>query len=81
MWSSTAAWMLPNFASFACKVSDDCWFSPWPAGLPFKGYEQDGMTGIYAMGCVDETNKWVKVDGPCGGRKAAGGPEGATMER
>ena len=69
--------MLPQFGMLACKVSDNCWFSPWPAGFPFRGFEQDGKTGIYVMGCVTESNRWVKVDGPCGGRK----PESATMDR
>ena len=73
---------LPQLAMFACKVSDDCWCSPWPAGFPFKGFDQDGKSGIYAMGCVSEDNKWVKVDGLCGGRKPENDtPSTSTMER
>ena len=69
--------MMPNFAMVACRVpGTNCWFSPWPVGFPFRGYNKDGKTGIYVMGCEDENSKWVKVDGP-GGRK----PESATMER
>lgn len=62
---------IPHNCMVACRVPNtNCWFTPYPFGIPFRGYNKDGKTGIYICCCEDGGRaEWVKVDGPYGGRK------------